>query len=80
MRNTQGAEAAGVDGGGALCKVHDRRALVLDDLLVRVQADEQRGAQAACLQHDAGVAMVEEVEAAVDPEALLVYGDGQRWG
>jgi hypothetical protein len=27
------------------------------------------------LQHDAGVAVVEEVEAAVDPEALLVDGD-----
>jgi hypothetical protein len=38
-------------------------------------AYEQRRAQAAGLQHDAGVAMVEEVEAAVDPEALFVYGD-----
>lgn len=40
-----------------------------------MQTDQERGAEAAGLEHDACVAVVEEIEAAVDPEALLVYGD-----
>lgn len=50
-----GGPAAGLDGHDALVEAHHRGALVLEDGLVRVDADEQLGAQLAGLQHGAGM-------------------------
>lgn len=58
-----------------LCQVHDGRTLVLPDVLVRVQANEQLVSKTSRLQHDARVAMVKEVEAAIDPDPFISSHD-----
>ena len=44
-------------GGVPLIQAHHGRALVLEDGLIRVHADEELGAQLAGLQHGAGMAL-----------------------
>lgn len=71
-----GHPPAGVRGEQTLAQRHDGGPLVLEDGFVRVHADVQLGAELAGLHDGAGVTMVEEVEAAVDPETAFEKGGG----
>jgi hypothetical protein len=59
---------------------HDRRALVLENGLVRVDAHVELTAELSRLQHSASVAMVEKVPAPIDPDPVLqdLGGSGAR--
>ncbi|KAK5178174.1 hypothetical protein LTR16_010857, partial [Cryomyces antarcticus] len=50
---------------------HDRRALVLQNRLVRMHTNNEFIAELAGLQHGTCVSMVGEVEAAIDPDARV---------
>jgi hypothetical protein len=58
-------------GNAPFVEGHDGRALVGENGLVRVHAGVQLGAQLPRLDNGAGMAVVEKVKAAVDPDAAL---------
>lgn len=76
IRDRLGHPPAGVGGEQALAQRHHSGTLVFEDGFVGVNAYVELGAELSGLHDGAGVAVVEEVEAAVDPEAAFEEGEG----